>query len=102
MQQMINDPAGFALAGWHWLWAFVGHADGRLALAAGALAWFVLERVVGSIYDPLKKAAVALLVAAAMLGAGTVWGGLRAAAGPVPTFESLWKTPNLQQYQQVK
>lgn len=90
------------MAGWHWLWAFVAHADGRLALAFGAIGWFILERIVGSIYDPLKKSAVVLLIAAAALAAGTAWGGYRAASGPAPSFESLWKTPNLDQFQQVR
>lgn len=102
MQQLINDPAGFVQAGWQWIWVFVGHADGRVMLAAGALGWFFLERIAGSIYDPLKKVSVVLLLAAAILAAGTVWGGYRAASGPAPSFESLWKTPNLEQYQQVK
>lgn len=102
MQQMIADPSGFVADGWHWLSIFVAHLDGRLALGAGVLAWFVIERLVGTISDPLKKSAVVLLAVTAILGAGTAWGCFQAASGPVPSFEALWKTPNLDQYQQVK
>ncbi len=102
MQQLINDPAGFATAGWHFLWNFLAHADGRIALFAGIAFWFLVERLTGSIYDPLKRGAVTVLLVAAVAAGALAWGGYRAATGPTPTFESLWKTPNLQEYQQVR
>lgn len=102
MQQMIADPMGFVAGGWHWLSSFVAHVDGRLALVAGVLAWFFIERAAGAVYDPLKKSVVVLLTVAAILVAGIAWGCFQTASGPVSSFEALWKTPNLDQYQQVK
>lgn len=102
MQKLIDDPVTFATAGWHWLWNFVSHADGRLTLAAGILIWFLIERLTGSVYDPLKRVALVLMLAGAVMAGATAWGGWKATAGPAPSFESLWKTPNLDTYRQVK
>jgi hypothetical protein len=102
MQQLINDPAGFAAAGWHFLWAFLAHVDGRIALGAGAGFWFLVERLTGGIYDPLKRGAAVVAILAVAAAAALGWGGYRAASGPAPSFESLWKTPNVEDYQRVK
>lgn len=92
MSLFLANPLMFGKLGWQWFWSALAMCDGRIALLIGVIGWFVMERAMNAIWDPLLKVfAVFGFIILVVIG-GTVYGGVQAGKSlPAMNFERLYK-----------
>jgi uncharacterized protein (DUF2062 family) len=94
MSLFLANPLTFAILGWQWFWSTIAMLDGRIALLVGVIAWFVMERAMTAIFDPLLKALAVFGCIVLVVIGGTVYGGVQAGKSrPAMNFERLYKLP---------